>query len=578
MRHSRNQSGAVAVIVALLATVLLGLAAVAVDLGNAWARKRQMQTQVDVVAVSAGALLPATDATKKDAIAQEVAAYFNKAANKIVGQQDTLFTGSQFLDGQMANGEVLFEKPDGTPDPNTMRVVAPEAKVDFGFAGIFSGGPNSVDVSQQATVQIRTPLPKIDDVLPMWLPGSCMYGETTGDAGPADPGASPTFTQNSPRGNHETGPISPATAVYGTTASVSVSITNIPKDRTGATIRFTFGDGKVIDKKVTWPSPTTTADGDRTVTVAVGTEITSTPGDWQVWPLVTNSASPSEPPDPLPVPLSGVDYPKNNKEGKFTVTGGGEVACADGERGNFGQLDSPRVGVSPGAGQLQRRYALNVALGLDHKLAPFEDPASYVCTADGSPEGALIDDHSEDGRNCLYVQPGNDPGGLTNGLLDGVDSYPGRLKASEPSACGRATTNLPHFGQINNDTLSCYLKPGYTLADVAKDSDVPLDAFDASIFDSPRFFWLPVVYQGDRTEKKYLAIKTFVPAFLTDETRTSSKSSTDASSNNGIVLNGGGTQIQSIQLFAFNVAALPVNPNADTVDYQGGRGVVRLID
>jgi hypothetical protein len=125
----------------------------------------------------------------------------------------------------------------------------------------------------------------------------------------------------------------------------------------------------------------------------------------------------------------------------------------------------------------------------------------------------------------------------------------------------------------NNDTLSCYLKPGYTLADIAKDSDVPYDALDESIFDSPRFFWVAVVHAPDRQLKKYLAIKTFAPVFLTDETITS-----QATANNGLILNGGG-KVQSMQVFGFNPDALPVKPNAGTTDYQeGSRRVVRLVD
>ena len=50
----------------------------------------------------------------------------------------------------------------------------------------------------------------------------------------------------------------------------------------------------------------------------------------------------------------------------------------------------------------------------------------------------------------------------------------------------------------NNDTLSCFLKPGYTLADIAR-TRRPEDALDVSIYDSPRFFYVPVVWQGDRS-------------------------------------------------------------------------------
>ena len=60
--------------VAILATLLLVTAALSVDLGNAWARKREVQTQVDVAALSAGPCFPGRSAAE-DAILAEVAAY-----------------------------------------------------------------------------------------------------------------------------------------------------------------------------------------------------------------------------------------------------------------------------------------------------------------------------------------------------------------------------------------------------------------------------------------------------------------------------------------------------------------------
>jgi hypothetical protein len=103
---------------------------------------------------------------------------------------------------------------------------------------------------------------------------------------------------------------------------------------------------------------------------------------------------------------------------------------------------------------------------------------------------------------------------------------------------------------------------------------VPYDALDESIFDSPRFFWVAVVHATDRQVKKYLAIKSFAPAFLTGE----NLGGVQASKNHGLILNGGG-KVQSMQVFGFNADALSVKPNAGTSDYQeGSRKVVRLVD
>ena len=72
LRRWRDERGAVAVLIAILATLLFSSAALAVDLGNSWAREREVQKQVDVAALSVGWLLPMTS-DNKTAIAQRVA-------------------------------------------------------------------------------------------------------------------------------------------------------------------------------------------------------------------------------------------------------------------------------------------------------------------------------------------------------------------------------------------------------------------------------------------------------------------------------------------------------------------------
>src|SRR5215216_3195884 len=94
--RTRSERGAIAIVVGLLATTLFGVAAMAVDLGNAWSRKREVQKQVDVSALSVGWLLPMKPSNKL-AIANKVAEYFNEHANEVVGQQGV--TGQQLING-----------------------------------------------------------------------------------------------------------------------------------------------------------------------------------------------------------------------------------------------------------------------------------------------------------------------------------------------------------------------------------------------------------------------------------------------------------------------------------------------
>src|SRR3954464_10093637 len=109
--RSRTEKGAVAIMVALVSLVLFGCAALAVDLGNGWARKRAVQKQVDVSALGAGWLLPMT-ASNKATIAAKVAEYLNDSDNHAAGQ--AIVTGAQLIDGLIPDGEILFQNDDGT--------------------------------------------------------------------------------------------------------------------------------------------------------------------------------------------------------------------------------------------------------------------------------------------------------------------------------------------------------------------------------------------------------------------------------------------------------------------------------
>ena len=189
-----------------------------------------------------------------------------------------------------------------------MRVVAPQAHVDYGLANII--GFDSTEVSAEATVQIRKPLPDVSSVLPMWLPQTCVYGPLAGDdAANPPPDASPEYSLNTPRANHTTGAISPATTAYASVGvTVSITIDDIASGKTGAIVRFTFGDTTYIDYRVTWATATTNSDDSRTVTVGLddvaasrtpaGASVVNSAGTWEVWPLIPDAAAPLHSPCP----------------------------------------------------------------------------------------------------------------------------------------------------------------------------------------------------------------------------------------------------------------------------------------
>ena len=57
---SRDDRGAVALVVAVLALVLFGIGALAVDLGNSFTRRRAVQTTADLAALAGAQSLPNT--------------------------------------------------------------------------------------------------------------------------------------------------------------------------------------------------------------------------------------------------------------------------------------------------------------------------------------------------------------------------------------------------------------------------------------------------------------------------------------------------------------------------------------
>ena len=160
-----------------------------------------------------------------------MATYLNKANNKVQGQQAAI-TPDQLHDGITSNGEVTFETNALTGLDDKMKVVAPVADVNFTFSGAV--GPDDVNVSGEAIVQVRTPLPAVENVLPMWLPASCVYGPLAGDVGASPPpSSSPTYTNNNPTSNagttHSTGDVNPPSATYAApSVNLSVTIRDIP--------------------------------------------------------------------------------------------------------------------------------------------------------------------------------------------------------------------------------------------------------------------------------------------------------------------------------------------------------------
>jgi Flp pilus assembly protein TadG len=629
--RKRDDKGAVAAFLAITtAFVLLASGAIAVDLGNAWARKRDVQRQVDVAALAAAHLLPVTTSIDRTAIAQAVLDSMKLQQNTVGGQQLNSVTASQLV----SSGLVTFQhKVAGSWVScsagtlcTQMTVNAPNSKVNFGLAGAL--GKNSVDVSKQAIVRVSTQLPITKNVMPFWLPNGCSFGPAEPDTtqgggkggggagadvqpgsggGAAAAAAAPTtsaapITPGTPAGSHTLGYTNYTTPYTTTpTAFVTYTMSGISNNNIeSGLIRFVSPDGStVVDAAV---SDTDTIKGNHTLVTGnftVPPDVSSVPGVWKVYGLVledhgsnavqsyssnfltltvTGGPATTAPTTTAPTSTAPTSGATSSSTPSATMTPTGiPVGCTGQDRGEFGQLESPRDGVNP----IQQALAYNIALGLDHNLVPYQfTDTSKVVTDCEKIDNTQPAHYNDDQRrmtapfnNCITGDTGNDGKVLWNGFIAGVGGYPGRLDtaSAQGTVCPNGTDDRSDLiiggHNINNDTLSCYLRNNATLTTLAQDTGVDNSMLDGTITKSPRFIWLPVVYANDRTVKGWQPLKKFVPAFITDEDATQG-----ASASNGIFVNGNGNSLDSFQVFTFNPKALPANEQSPIVDYDPNIG------
>lgn len=598
--RSARERGAVAVMVAIMATALFSVAALAVDLGNAWARKRAVQKQVDVSAIAAGWMLPMTSANKQ-AIAEKVAEYLNDPENQAAGQADVTWQ-DLIQDTDPSNGQIYWQNNAGSPCADgctQMRVLAPVARVDFGLAGVM--GYSGTDVQRAATVQVLSELPPKRKMLPFWLPNGCGYGPTQPDTEQGPPAPSPSATE-SPSAT-PTGPVAPTPVGSHTLTGAAVTAVGFG----GSTTVTGYGVSDLGNqyKTVTLRAfpPTGSAFVDFGAQVAgngsvpdflVSTEVSNTPGDWYVFALAEKANGSVEySANHLTIRVTGGPPPPTDSATPTPTATAVPNDCTGQDRGNFGQLDSPHTGYS-----LQQSFAPNIALGLDHRVVPYVFPSDFAETTNCGKHaptipGGVFDDTAGpagDGANCISGNTGNDGPKIFDGLVGGLGGgIQGRLDATNPQGAPTSTQCLDDgfanrsYGStvINDDRLSCYLRGGASLDNLAQSSGVTQAMLDPEVVKSPRFVWLPVVYATHRAEKDYQPIKQFVPGFITDETQAATKGHSDSTEWNGLTFNGSGTpnSIDVLRVFVFNRAALPPNEQADTTEYdpEVGGAIVRLI-
>ena len=425
----KDEHGATAILTAALALALFGSAAIAVDLGNAFARKGDTQVQADFAALAGAARLP-----DKPATVAAVAQYLldNRTRDDAgLAASNTATLIPLLTDGNPSNGEVEFV------DRFKIRVTTPTAEVNFGFAGIFADengdAPSSVGVTSEATVLVGSP--RGNSVLPMYVanpaPGDpgCDYGlQTLTDppGGHVVPPAVPTLRFDSDtNGNELEGLVAYQGGVQ--VGSIDVDATDgsitlsAKKYQDALWVGFFRSDdpaAPVVEvQRTSWTSPPGTGSysaNNAAISVQVPVSVTAVEGLWYVR-----------------VKQTGPDKWSDKHEAQPLSIGDAPYECLGGNRdGNFGTLAMPRStnNSSNADGWIARNIAQGLQPPLTLDLFPM-NPPPWECNA-GMAEAVISDSKTNrnPGTNCLGTDTGMTHSNATPGFITGYGtSYSGLL-------------------------------------------------------------------------------------------------------------------------------------------------------
>ena len=232
LRASRTEHGVVAVVTAICATVMLVAGALAIDLGNTWARRGNLQGQADQAALFAAHYLPADTDAQKTKVAKAAAYYL--LCHRVVGQKElnpslpacpdsptsTAASFVAYANALLTEGLVSFPTIDASTG-TYVKVTTPAARIDFGF-GTLAGRKDSVQM-KSAVAHAGSP----GSVTPMSLSLNCLLSAAVNLPG----GLGNSLTGILPLNYIAPGPITVDNVVTKWPASMSTSNTttlNVP--------------------------------------------------------------------------------------------------------------------------------------------------------------------------------------------------------------------------------------------------------------------------------------------------------------------------------------------------------------
>jgi len=608
LARRRDERGVYAILFALMSVMLLTLAALGTDLGNTISRHTDAQNQADFAAYSVGVEHPSdiaagvSGSTPSIAIQQEVADYLNDNQPQDDDSPCWRHAGgaecvdlaahpNQLVDGNAANGEVRFVAK------GRLQVVAPTARVAFGFANVF--GTSGANVQASATVGVFTAGPR---VLPMFAVKSptqdCASGLQTLTSPPTAealipdlefPGASGPARPNPPTVYDSTNHVVTNLSVGGGPYTLVIDANQWQKTwklgffRETGTPRTIVVQGTDIrsaaDTTLPAGPPLISLTGTTAVNVVIPPEVYAADGVWWIraWGGKNTIADPANDWSPVSTP-SGYRAPS-------IQVGTPVLQCDAGPSvGNFGTIKLPRE-IPYNANDLPANIATGLVDGLN--LVVHEEADSTGLCENGVNGAVESDTAIRPNTNCIDTDTGLPANVATeglitydhgNGLLAGKDTHPG----CDPHG-GSAERPVDVVGgpgtdyYINDDVLSCFLLSGKTLGEVVNQSYAGGVAFDKAVFDSPRFAWVPVFGVRPTGGAHTYSIVDFRPAFITDQDPSCSAPGYCVTNDNGITLDSRG--IVQVKVVFFSEKALPHDGDIPLIDYLGiGAPIVHLVD
>lgn len=540
MTHPRTERGAIAVLTAfLLSSVLFGISAFVVDMGQAWQKRALLQTSVDLAVMAAAAELDQASGCNPEVVAAAEDYLSTKLENKVGGQYPI-----DLSDASESNG--LIE----CTGQWKVRLIAPLSRVDYGLATFLDPAEDHLDVGAEATAQIMSP--SRSSSLPMYAVSGCDTGHQVLTDPPPGPPPSTTPPVLSPNGTVDAKDLTVTPAEFPTGGVKPYAVTVGGKIK-GATatmtgqVTFTNPDsGEIVPAGAATPMPVGSGYQSFSIVVpSVPDAVLDNGGIWWVRIRTVDGTT--------------TNFSPTSEAEPFVV---GDLVFCDGMvSGNFGTLKVARDDSVP-AQWVER----NIIKGLQ---PPLKVNASSVV-----PCSPVDSQHVPEETDCV----GTDPGFPLEAATDGFIGPGGRLKVATTPGCDRTGGSaLTGTSGLNDDVLVCFINNGHSVGDVIAGEPASLSA---EIFTSPRFFQIPIIpEQAAHGASGAYPIIGFRPGFITDEPAPTTAQPVSVSGDNGLTIEH--NKVRELRVVLFPPEALPETapPVGGEIEYTGsGTKVLVLVD